>query len=108
MRPVTAAQALSQGALSGLANGVRVPPIAALTLERVPPRICAETMTVAGALVLGAGFLALLAAGPALEHGDPALAWAGIAVIQSVAAVLFARAAFLAGAERPLPSWRGG
>jgi fucose permease len=95
-------------ALSGFANGIRVPPIAALTLERVPPRICAEAMTVASSLVLGAGFLALLAAGPALEHGDPALAWVGIAVTQSVAAVLFARGALLAGAERLLPSWPGG
>ena len=100
--PSVAAVAL---ALSGFANGVRVPPIAALTLERVPPRICAETMTVASSLILGTGFLALLAAGPALEHGGPALAWTGIAVVQSVAAVLFARTAPLARSERPLPSW---
>jgi MFS family permease len=103
--PLVAGVAL---ALSGLANGVRVPPIAALTLERVPPPICAETMTVVSSLVLGTGFLALLAAGPALEHADPALAWVGIATIQSVAALLFARSALLVASERPLPSWPAG
>ncbi len=95
-------------ALSGLANGVRVPPIAALTLGRVPPPICAETMTVVSSLVLGTGFLAPLAAGPALEHADPAVAWVGIAAIQSIAALLFARSALLVASERPLPSWPAG
>jgi hypothetical protein len=103
--PLVAGVALGR---SGLANGVRVPPIAALTLERVPPPICAETMTVVSSLVLGTGFLALLAAGPALAHADPAFAWAGIATIQSVAALLFARSAILVASERPLPSWPAG
>ncbi len=102
LSPWVAAVAL---ALSGLANGVRVPPIAALTLQRVPARIRAETLTVASSLVLGSGFLALLAAGPALEHGDPALAWAGIAAAQTVAAALFARAAGLSYRLPALPSW---
>ena len=69
--PLVAAVALGA---SGLANGVRVPPISALTLQRVPPRICAETMTVASSVILGTGFVGLLAAGLALEHADPALA----------------------------------
>ena len=103
--PVVAAVALGA---SGLANGVRVPPISALTLQRVPPRICAETMTVASSVILGTGFVGLLAAGLALEHADPSLAWIGIAGLQTVAAVLFARSALLAGSEGPVPSWPGG
>ncbi len=93
---------------SGLANGVRVPPISALTLQRVPQRICAETMTAASSVILGTGFVGLLAAGHVLEHADPSLAWVGIATVQSVAALLFARSALLAGPERPLPSWPAG
>jgi fucose permease len=100
--PLVAAVALGA---SGLANGVRVPPISALTLQRVPQRIRAEAMTAASSVVLGAGFLGLLAAGPALEHADPSLAWVGIAAVQSLAALLFARSALLVAAERPLPSW---
>jgi fucose permease len=49
-------------ALSGVANGVRVPPIAGLTLQRIPRRIRGETMTAASSLVVGAGCFALLAA----------------------------------------------
>lgn len=82
MRPVTAAQALSQGAFAA--------------------------MTAASSVVLGAGFVGLLAAGPALEHGDPSLAWIGIAALQTVAAVHFARSALLVGSEGPVPSWPGG
>jgi len=103
--PLVAAVALGA---SGLANGLRVPPISALTLQRVPERIRAEAMTAASSVILGAGFVGLLAAGPALEHGDPALAWVGIAAVQSVAALLFARSALLVGSERPLPSWPAG
>jgi len=103
--PLVAAVALGA---SGLANGLRVPPISALTLQRVPKRIRAEAMTAASSVILGAGFVGLLAAGPALEHGDPALAWVGIAAVQSVAALLFARSALLVGSERPLPSWPAG
>jgi predicted MFS family arabinose efflux permease len=93
---------------SGLANGVRVPPISALTLQRVPQRICAETMTAASSVILGTGFVGLLAAGPLLEHADPSLAWVGLAAVQSVAALLFARSALLTGPEGPLPSWPAG
>lgn len=100
--PLVAAVALGA---SGLANGLRVPPISALTLQRVPQRIRAEAMTAASSVVLGAGFVGLLAAGPALEHGGPSLAWVGIAAVQSVAALLFA---LLAGSEKPLPSWPAG
>ena len=80
-------------ALSGIGNGVRVPPITGLTLRRVPAEIRAQTMTVVSSLVLGAGFVALLAAGPVLEHLDVRVAWAAIASLQTLAALTFARVA---------------
>jgi MFS family permease len=78
-------------AISGVANGIRVPPIAALTLRRIPRPIRGEAMTAASSLVIGAGFFALLAAGPALDHFDIAVVWGAIAALQSAAAALFAR-----------------
>ena len=87
------AVALTALGLSGLANGVRVPPIAGLTAGRIPARIRAETLTVAGALVLGAGFFCVLAAGPALAALSIGTVWAAIAAVQTAAALLFARAA---------------
>ena len=79
-------------ALSGAANGIRVPPIAGLTMQRIPRPIRGETMTAASSLVTGAGFFALLAAGPALDRLDIAVVWGVIAALQTAAAALFARA----------------
>ena len=76
-------------ALSGIANGIRVPPITGLTMQRIPRPIRAETMTAASSLVTGAGFFALLAAGPALDRLDIAVVWGVIAALQSAAAALF-------------------
>ena len=56
-----------------------------------------KAMPAAGSLVTGAGFFALLAAGPALDRLDIAVIWGVIAAPQSAAAALFARAAFRAG-----------
>ena len=84
-------------AMSGVANGIRVPPITGLTMQRIPRAIRGETMTAASSLVTGAGFFALLAAGPALDRLDIAVAWGVIAALQSAAAALFARAAFRVG-----------
>lgn len=79
--------------VSGLGNGLRVPPLAGLMNRRVPGEIRAETMTVVSSLVLGGGFLALLAAGPAFEHLDIGVVWAAIAAQQTLAALTFARVA---------------
>ena len=49
-------------------------------------------MTAASSLVTGAGFFALLAAGPALDRLDIAVVWGVIAALQTAAAALFARA----------------
>jgi predicted MFS family arabinose efflux permease len=74
-------------ALSGLGNGVRVPPIVGVTTSRIPQELRAETMTVSSAIVLTGGFLALLAAGPALDAFGPAAVFAGVATLQTLAAV---------------------
>ena len=86
------AVALAALTASGIANGVRVPPIAALTARRIPGPLRGETMTVASALVVGGGFVALLAAGPALDALGLQIVWGAIAAIQTLAAVIFARA----------------
>jgi hypothetical protein len=83
-------------AASGVANGIRVPPIAALTADRIPAPLRAETLTLISSLVLGAGFAALLAAGPALALALASGLWVAIAAAQTLAAALFAR-----GVSRP-------
>jgi|1186.fasta_scaffold18594_2 MFS family permease len=81
-------------AASGIANGLRVPPITGITMRRVPQRMRAETLTAASSVVLGAGFIALLVAGPALDHLGALPVWSGIAAIQTAAALIFARLAW--------------
>jgi fucose permease len=90
--PVGAAAAAL--AASGLANGIRNPPVFGLTAEYVPPRTLAETMTAASSIVMGGGFIALLVAGPALDLLDVAVVWGGIALTQTSAALVFARASW--------------
>lgn len=50
-------------------------------------------MTVASALVLGAGLISLLAAGPALDNLHVSVIWASIAALQTLAAITFATVA---------------
>ena len=87
------AVAIGALALSGLGNGVRVPPMTGVIATRIPAPVRAGTMTVAYSLVLASGFLALLAAGPLLERIGPEPVFAGVACAQTVAAVLVARLA---------------
>jgi hypothetical protein len=87
--------------ISGLGNGIRVPPIAAETTRRIPPAHRAEALTASSAIVLGGGVLALLLAGLALGQFGPATVLAGVALIQTIAAALvLALAAFPAGGPR--------
>jgi len=79
--------------VSGVANGVRVPPIASLEVARVPVPIRAETMTAATSVRLTGGLAALLVVGPALAALSVGVVWAGIAATQTVAAGLFASTA---------------
>ena len=76
---------------SGLGNGVRVPPMAALIAAHIPPALRPQTMTASTAITLSGGFVAVLAAGPVLERAGPAAAFAGVAAVQTVAAALLLR-----------------
>jgi MFS family permease len=91
-----AAVAIAALALSGLGNGIRVPPMTGVLATRIPAPLRAGTMTVAYSLVLASGFLALLAAGPLLERIGPEPVFAGVAGAQTAAAALVARLALRA------------
>jgi hypothetical protein len=53
--------------VAGLANGIRVPPLRAVTLLRIPPPLRVQAMTAEATLPTAAGLLALVVASPALE-----------------------------------------
>ena len=74
--------------LSGLGNGIRVPPIAGVATERIPRALRPETLTVSSALVLGAGFAGLLVTAPAIDVLGATAVFGGLAAVQSVAAGL--------------------
>ena len=79
--------------VSGVGNGIRVPPMVGVTTRRIPPALRTETLTVSSALVLSGGFLALLLAAPTLDRLGPEAVFAGIAAIQTLAALLVLRLA---------------
>jgi hypothetical protein len=80
--------ALGALAISGVGNGLRVPPIVGVTTNRIPPALRTETLTVSSAIVLTGGFIALLLAGPALASFGPAAVFGAVAAVQTVAAAL--------------------
>jgi MFS family permease len=90
-RPAMAITAL---AVSGVGNGLRVPPIVGVTTSRIPQRLRAETLTVTSAVVLTGGFVALLLAGPALERFGSEPVFGAVAAVQTLAAALVLRLAF--------------
>jgi MFS family permease len=65
--PLPAPAAVAVLGLAGLANGIRVPPLRAVTLLRIPPGLRVQAMTAESTLSTTAGLLALALAGPALE-----------------------------------------
>ena len=92
------AVALAALFLSGLGNGVRVPPLFGVVTLRVPRALRAGTMTLSGAIVLSGGFAALVLAGPLLDASGPGLVFAAVAAAQTLAAATVARLAL-----RPRP-----
>ena len=88
------ALAVAALAVSGVGNGIRVPPIAGATTNRIPRPLRAETLTVSSAAVLSGGFAALLVAGPALDAFGPEAVFAAIAAAQTLAAALALKVAF--------------
>jgi MFS family permease len=90
--------------LSGIGNGVRVPPITAVVAARLGPAQRAATLTASTALVLSGGFVTLLLAGPALEASGAAPVLAATAVAQTLAAALVVQLAV----TRPCPERSAG
>ena len=78
---------------SGGANGVRYPPIATLTILRVPSSLRAQTTAAASAAAMLGGLITLGLTGPALETIGGPETFAGIATLSSLGAVLFFTAA---------------
>jgi Major Facilitator Superfamily len=91
--PLPAAAAVAALAVAGLANGIRVPPLRAVTMLRIPPGLRVQAMTAEAMLPTAAGLLALVAAGPALEAFGVAPVFAGVAAVATTAAVSFAAVA---------------
>jgi predicted MFS family arabinose efflux permease len=88
--PALAAVAL---ALSGIGNGIRVPPVAAAITARIRPAMRAETLTVSTAIVGTGGLIALAAAAPALDHLGVGTVFAAVAATQTIAAAIALRVA---------------
>ncbi len=88
--PAVAVAAL---ALSGLGNGIRVPPLFGVMTIRIPAPVRAGTMTVSYSFVFASGFLALLAAGPLLDRVGAAPVFAAVATAQTLAALVVGRVA---------------
>lgn len=80
-------------ALSGLGNGVRVPPLYSVMMLRIPAPVRAGTITVSYSFVFASGFLALLAAGPLLDRFGATPVFAAVATAQTAAAVIVGRVA---------------
>jgi predicted MFS family arabinose efflux permease len=97
-RPALAAGAL---ALSGVGNGIRVPPVAAAITARISPAMRAETLTVSTSVVGTGGLVALLAAGPALQHLGVGTVFTAVAAAQTAAAAIAFRVARAAAARQP-------
>jgi MFS family permease len=85
-------------ALSGLGNGIRVPPLYSVMTIRIPAPVRAGTMTVSYSFVFASGFLALIAAGPVLDRFGAAPVFGAVAAAQTAAAIVVGRVAL-----RPVP-----
>jgi MFS family permease len=91
--PLPAAAAVAVLGVAGLANGIRVPPLRAVTLLRMPPSLRVQAMTAEATLPTAAGLLALAVASPALETLGVTPVLAGVAAVATTAAVTFAAVA---------------
>ena len=95
------AVAIAALGLSGLGNGIRVPPLFGVMTLRIPAPLRAGTMTVSYSFVFASGFLALIAAGPLLDRFGATPVFAAVAGAQTAAALIVARLA-LRGPARPV------
>lgn len=95
------AVAIAALALSGLGNGVRVPPLYGVITLRIPAPVRAGTMTVSYSFVFASGFLALIAAGPLLDRYGAGPVFAAVATAQTIAALIVGRVALRRPAQSP-------
>jgi hypothetical protein len=103
MARLPSAVAVAVLASAGLANGIRVPPLRAVTLLRIPPPVRLQTMAAESTLPTAAGLLALLIAAPALGAFGVRVVLGGVAALATTAAVVFA-AVGLRPRARPQPT----
>jgi MFS family permease len=89
--------------VAGLANGIRVPPLRAVTMLRIPPSVRVQAMAAEATLPTAAGLLALAVASPALETLGVMPVLAGVAAVATTAAVVFAVVAMRYPLERGGP-----
>jgi MFS family permease len=98
---VPAAAAAAVLALSGLANGFRVPAMQALALVRTPAALRAQTGAVSASLAMLGGALALAAAAPVLEEFGTRPVLASVASLSTIAAAFGMLASVRENANAP-------
>jgi MFS family permease len=103
---VPAPAAVAALLLAGLANGIRVPPLRAVTMLRMPPPLRVPAMTAETMLLTAAGLLALAVAAPALERLGVTPVLAGAAAVATAAAGWFAVATAPARSGAAPRGWR--
>jgi hypothetical protein len=103
---VSAPAAVAALLLAGLANGIRVPPLRAVTMLRMPPPLRVPAMTAETMLLTAAGLLALAVAAPALERLGVTPVLAGAAAVATAAAGWFAVATAPARSGAAPRGWR--
>jgi hypothetical protein len=75
---------------AGLSNGIRVPPLRAMVLLRIPPWLRVQALTAETTLPFAAGLVALLVGSPALEAFGVAPVLAATAAVATTGAAGFA------------------
>jgi MFS family permease len=90
----------------GMLAGVRVPPLRAVTMLRMPPPLRVPAMTAETMLLTAAGLLALAVAAPALERLGVTPVLAGAAAVATAAAGWFAVATAPARSGAAPRGWR--
>ncbi len=102
--PLPASAALATVLASGLANGLRVPPLRAIITRRIPQPLRVQVMAAEAALPFSAGLLAIAAAAPAAEAFGVTPLLAACAAIATTGALAFASSwisSYRGGLDRP-------
>lgn len=78
---------------AGTANGIRVPPLRAMVMLRIPPSLRVQTVSAETTLPFAAGLVALLVASPAMQAFGVTPVLAATAAVATIGAAGFAVAA---------------